>query len=126
MNYAIVVGQNYPALGGALGANLRYWLGVLISSFHRGEFPLGTFLINTVGSFLLGLTVSITASRVLSENYYLFFAVGVLGAFTTFSTFELDTFKLVSANKVAYAFLNAFGSLVAGYIALVVGAKIGR
>ena len=99
------------AFAGALGALARYGLGTLISERYPGAFPLGTFVINVTGSFLLGfLFVVLTERAGLSPALRTTVTVGFLGAYTTFSTLTLETFRLVEDGALGTAALNALGS----------------
>lgn len=80
------------SLGGILGANARYVLGTWIATRYGTSFPYGTLVINVSGSFVIGLFLTLIAERfVLHPNWRLFFAVGFLGAYTTFSTFSFES-----------------------------------
>ena len=115
------------AVAGALGALARYGIGSVVSARYPGAFPLGTFLINVSGSFLLGLLfVGLTERAGLSPALRTTVTVGFLGAFTTFSTFSLETFRLLEDGALGVAALNALGSLAAGLVAVWLGVSIGR
>ena len=95
------------AIGGAIGSMLRYGGGVFVGHLWRDAFPLGTLLINIVGSCLMGLFVGLMA-RLLPDwqnEARLFFAVGVLGGFTTFSSFSLDAISMLERGSVGPAAL---------------------
>lgn len=85
----------FVAVGGGIGAVARV---ALAGAFGSGAFPLGVLVINVVGSFLLGLLVFL-GDGALSPDFRQFAGAGVLGGFTTFSTFSVDTFKLVEQNQ---------------------------
>jgi len=105
-------------VGGFLGASARYLLGKYISSYWKGNFPLGTFLINVCGSFLLGLVVfNPFLIETLSRDMSLGIGVGFLGSFTTFSTFEFETLELLERGKKTMAFLYVFSSFIVGVFA---------
>lgn len=119
----------WVGLGGFLGANTRYWLGEWIQSRTGPAFPWATLAINVSGSFILGLFMaaatrnfSVTAPPALR----LLFAVGFLGAYTTFSTFTFETLALLQTGHPARALWNAGGSLAAGMIAVACGVWLGR
>ena len=115
------------AVAGALGALARYGIGSVVSARYSGAFPLGTFLINVSGSFLLGLLFAVLTEQVLlSPALRATVTVGFLGAFTTFSTFSLETFRLLEDGALGVAALNALGSLAAGLVAVWLGVSIGR
>src|SRR5438445_7866769 len=88
-------------VGGFCGANARYWLGGWIQERWGTEFPWSTFVINITGSFILGLFVTLVTERYFVRNILalrLFIAIGFVGAYTTFSTFELETLTLVQTS----------------------------
>ena len=119
----------WVGLGGFLGANARYWLGVWITARLGTGFPWATFAINVTGSFLLGLLMALVFERAgvpRAPVLRLAIAVGFIGAYTTFSTFELETYTLASAGAIARAAANALGSLVAGFGAVWLGVWLGR
>ena len=115
-------------LGGFLGANARYvtarWVGTLIDA----RFPLGTFLINVSGSFLLGVLGALLAERFVphGDNLRLALGVGFLGAFTTFSTFEYETNALLEDGLWVTALANVFLSLFLGLVAVRAGLVAAR
>ena len=112
MNY---ISYGLIALGGALGALGRYFLSTWIYSKGESVFPWGTFIVNTLGCFILGLVyIWSTEKLIISTNTKTFLAVGVLGAFTTFSTFSLDTLSIIKAGEFKIALFNIAGNLVLG------------
>jgi CrcB protein len=114
-------------VGGGLGAVLRYLIDGWAGQRLGIAFPYGTFLINVSGSFLLGVLSVFTLERlVLSAETRIFLGVGLLGAFTTFSTWQYESYRLIEAGSFALAFANLFGSVVAGFFALVLGLVLGR
>jgi CrcB protein len=90
----------FVALGGAVGAALRYGLGLLP---WRGTFPLATLLTNVLGAVVIGFIAGMAARRGLSDNAVLFFKTGVCGGFTTFSTFSLEACTLLQRGQVWHA-----------------------
>jgi fluoride exporter len=114
-------------IAGALGTLCRYGIGVFVADRYPGAFPLGTFLINVTGSFLLGLLFVLLTERAgLSPAWRTSVTVGFLGAYTTFSTFTLETFRLVEDGALGTAALNVIGSLAVGLIAVWLGVSLGR
>src|SRR5258708_1665704 len=114
----------YVGVGGFLGANARFLLGNLVQQRVGTAFPWGTFGINITGAFLLGLFLTLVTERLTVPNasaWRLTVAVGFVGAYTTFSTFEYETLALVQTASLFRAFGNALGSLVAGFIAVWMG-----
>jgi CrcB protein len=115
------------ALAGALGALVRYWLDGVVSRRTGGGFPWGTFVVNVTGSFLLGLIFTILTQRYRVDPWLRSgVTIGFLGAYTTFSTLSLETYRLVEDGAVGLAAVNAVGSLAAGLVALYVGVVLGR
>jgi fluoride exporter len=115
------------AVAGALGALARYWLDGVISRRTGGGFPWGTFAINVSGSFLLGLAFSLLTERYRVDPWLRSaVTMGFLGAYTTFSTLSLETYRLLEDGAPGLAFANAVGSLAAGLTALYVGVVLGR
>lgn len=102
-------------LGGAVGAMLRYGLGAWVQGLLGPGFPWSTFLINITGSFLIGLVLRLSLEGALSPEWRLFLAVGMLGGYTTFSTFSWETLTLVQQGEWFKAFLYVTGSVVLGF-----------
>ena len=115
------------SLGGILGANARYLLGTWITERYGTSFPYGTLVINVSGSFVIGLFLTLIAERfVLHPNWRLFFAVGFLGAYTTFSTFSYESVVLLQNGGWRLGLGNLVGSVVLGPIAVVMGMVVAR
>ena len=112
--------------GGFLGAIARYTLGVYIGSRYGVRFPLGTFVINVSGSFLVGLILPLLARTTASAYWRYLVPIGFIGAYTTFSTFEYETLRAIQDGQVMTGLLNVGLSLVIGFIAVWAGAFIGR
>ena len=89
-------------LGGALGAVARYLLGTWIATRVSPDFPWSTFLINISGSFLIGVILGLASAGQLSNEARLFLAVGVLGGYTTFSTFSYESLELLADGGEAF------------------------
>jgi CrcB protein len=107
------------AAGGALGAVARYFLGGTILSRVASPFPTATFVINVTGSFILGFFLTLVAERAqVSPHLRLAVAVGFVGAYTTFSTFEYETLRLSEERGMALALLNVILSVVVGFAAV--------
>ena len=107
-------------LGGALGALCRHLVGVLVQGTLATGFPLSTLLVNVTGSFLLSLLFHANTSG-LSPTVQLAIGTGFLGSFTTFSTFELDSYKLVQEEQWGWAGAYLLGNLLLGFAAIVLG-----
>jgi CrcB protein len=106
-------------LGGGVGALSRYVLATAIMQRLGGKFPWGTFVINVSGSFLIGLLMTLLTERLQPHpNWRLALVVGFLGGYTTFSSFEYETFQSVRQGGGLLALLNVVGSVVLGYVAV--------
>lgn len=113
--------------GGAFGAVLRYYLGGSVLARAAAPFPTVTFVINITGSFIIGFFLTLVTERVyVNPNVRLAVAVGFVGAYTTFSTFEYDTARLVESRDYLYAFLNVVLSFVVGFAAVWAGIVAAR
>jgi len=107
------------ALGGALGACLRYYLGTTFLARTALPFPTSTFVINVTGSFIIGFFLTLASERLQIDPYVrLIVAVGFVGAYTTFSTFEFETAGLIENREILYAFLYVLLSVVVGFAAV--------
>jgi CrcB protein len=115
-------------LGGFVGANARFLVARVVGGAVDTHFPLGTFLINVSGSFLLGVLGVVAAEKLTpnSEAVRLALGVGFLGAFTTFSTFEFETHALLEDGAWLAAAANVVASVALGLIALRAGIVLGR
>ena len=119
------------AVGGGTGALLRHLANQLVQARFGAAFPLGIFLVNVIGCLAIGVVAGLIASaRVhMGEAGRAFVVVGVLGGFTTFSSFGLDTFTLARGGQLGAALFNAVGQLVLGLGAVWAGyavAQVGR
>jgi CrcB protein len=109
------------AIGGALGTISRYLLGGWIQSHTGSTFPWSTFIINVSGAFLIGIVLGFVERGILPANARLLLATGVLGGYTTFSTFSLETMSLLISGSKGMALLNTIGQTVIGLIAVFSG-----
>ncbi len=114
------------ALGGALGAVLRYAIGTALQARIYTSLPVGILTVNVAGCFAIGLLASLgTASILVREDVRAFLIVGLLGAFTTFSTYGLDTVRLAQGGELRMAFLNIALSNALGLLGVWLGARLG-
>jgi CrcB protein len=121
MKYLAVAG------GGAAGAMLRYYLGGSILSRIAAPFPTATFVINITGSFIIGFFLTLINERIpINPNVRLAVAVGFVGAYTTFSTFEYETAKLIEERDFIIGLLYIALSLVLGFAAVTGGIVAAR
>lgn len=112
--------------GGALGAALRYGVTLAFARPGVAAFPWHTFGVNAAGSFLLGLLMAVLPAGEVGERWRLFLGVGVLGGFTTFSTFSLETVALVHDGATTTALAYAAGSVAAALVGAALGYAVGR
>lgn len=111
----------YAALGGAIGASLRYMVTNFANSVWGNGFPYGTMAVNVIGSFLMGILFVIFAEKLnlSSEAWRVFLMTGILGGFTTLSAFSLDAWQLLERQ----AYLSAFSYIIFSLV-LSIGALI--
>ena len=120
-NYFII------GLGGFLGAISRYIVALWIGQRWGRIFPLGTFVVNVSGCFLISLLMSLfTEKFMVNPQVRLFLVIGFLGAYTTFSTFEYETGNLVKDGEWSIALANVILSVIAGFVALKLGEIIAK
>ncbi len=108
-------------LGAAVGAPARYLTDRAVQARHDGVFPWGTFTVNIVGSFLLGLMVAVASPQLRA-----LLGAGFCGALTTYSTFSYESMRLVEDGAGRLALANLAGSAVAGVAAAVAGVALGQ
>ncbi len=114
-------------IGGFIGSVARYGMAVWIGQRWGRVFPLGTFVINVSGSFVIGLLMTLFTERLLvNPQWRLLLVVGFLGAYTTFSTFEYETGTLVRDGEWLIAAMNVVFSVTVGFIALKLGEMLAK
>ena len=115
------------AIGGASGALLRFWTSQGVHLLFGRSFPFGTLAVNVIGSFLMGiLTVYLLERTQLSPEWRAALLIGLLGAFTTFSTFSIETFNLLEQGEQLKALMNVVLSVGLCLVATGLGLLIGR
>lgn len=112
------------ALGGAFGAVLRYGISGWVQRWTDSSFPYGTLVVNVIGCFAIGLCGALIAGPYLSEKIRPLILIGVLGSFTTFSTFGYETFEMINDGQFGRAGLNVLLSNVAGLAAVWIGYRL--
>ena len=114
-------------IGGSLGTIARYLLSGFVYQLWGVRFPYGTLVVNLVGCFLIGYLVILTEDRLLlSPNTRILLLVGFCGAFTTFSTFILETAQLMRDGESLLALGNVVFSVLAGFLCLKLGMMLGE
>lgn len=117
----------YVAAGGALGAVLRHLIGKVVGGLLGHGFPYATLGVNILGSLAMGLFIGLMAKAdIPASSWHLFVAVGVLGGFTTFSTFSLDAVSLLQRGEHVSALLYICSSVSVSLLALVCGTLLMR
>lgn len=114
------------SIGGALGVNARYWLGVWISRWVSHQFPWATFSINVSGSFAIGFLATLLARWVPHPHARFLVVVGFLGGYTTFSSFSIEALTLWENGARVRSAAYVLGSVAAGLTAVVLGTALGR
>ena len=114
-------------LGGAIGAGFRYHIGTVALRELGPGLPLGTWIVNLLGGLLLGVLAGIVArAPIEGEPLRLFLGVGVLGGFTTFSAFSLETFNMLTRGEYMLASAYAVSSVAGSVLMLFFGLGLGR
>ena len=122
MNHYLLI-----AIGAALGANARYIVGVTAGSRFGVDFPYGTFIVNVVGSFILGFLLTLGTGRLqLSPETRLLLGVGFLGSFTTFSSYTVESMNLFRDASFWPGILNIVSNNVVGLLFALLGAALAR
>ncbi|HEU0174736.1 MAG TPA: fluoride efflux transporter CrcB [Blastocatellia bacterium] len=115
-------------LGGALGTGCRYWLSTFVYSvIEKPSFPYANLIINVSGSFIIGVLAELFETRLLvSPTVRAALLTGVLGGYTTFSSFSFETFSLLRHGEMWLALVNAFGSVLLGMVAVWMGVRLAQ
>ncbi|HOW43176.1 MAG TPA: fluoride efflux transporter CrcB [Candidatus Omnitrophota bacterium] len=116
----------YIGLGGALGSMVRYFVSGLDYKFSGGVFPVGTLVVNLSGSLAIGFLWGLFEGAAVSSNIKMGIFIGILGGFTTFSTFALENFNLIRDSERGIALLNIVLSNVLGIGLVFVGYGLAR
>lgn len=115
----------FIAIGGALGSMARYWVGVTITSRMGTKFQFGTFVINITACAIIGFSLTLLAKRAeLNPAWRFLVPVGFIGAYSTFSTYEWETFTTLRSGAFIMAALYAISSLILGLVAVWGGSVI--
>jgi CrcB protein len=113
-------------LGGAVGANIRYWLGGWAQSKWGADFPWSTFFINVSGSLVIGLFLGLLFALNWNRGWQLFIAVGLLGGYTTYSSFAYEAVQLLTTGQYLRALLYIEGTALSAVLAAWVGVVVSR
>ncbi|MGF1584605.1 MAG: fluoride efflux transporter CrcB [Bacteroidales bacterium] len=110
--------------GSFIGGVLRYLLSHLVQTKFLSAFPFGTLTVNIIGCFLIGLVFGLTEKGILTQEWRLFLATGLLGGFTTFSAFSIETMSMFRDGQFLYAAVYISSSVLVGIIATFTGFAI--
>jgi fluoride exporter len=115
------------AIGGAAGSVLRFWVGTHVSNRLATRFLAGTFIINMTACFLIGFVITLLAEKTSwSPNWRYLIPIGFIGGYSTFSTFEYETFRVFQEGELLIAGLNVVLSVVIGFVSVWLGVITGR
>ncbi len=121
MNYILVF------VGGGLGAAARYWLQGFVHTETGSVFPFGTLAVNVLGCFIIGTLMSTMEERFLVHpSLRVFLTVGILGGFTTFSSFSFETIQLFRDGELLYALFNVLASVMFCLSGTWLGVQLGK
>lgn len=121
MNYLLV------SVGGAIGAAARYFLSGVVYQWLPANFPYGTLIVNILGSFVIGFLMTSFEDRFLvAPGLRIFLTVGILGGFTTFSSFSFETVSLFRSGEFFFGAMNATASLLGCLVATFIGMEVGK
>ena len=114
-------------IGGALGSAARFWVGTIVSNRMGTRFPFGTLVINITACFIIGLSLEVLNRHAdLSPSWRFLVPIGFVGAYSTFSTFEWETFSNLTQGTFWIALFYVVASLVAGLIAVALGVALAK
>jgi fluoride exporter len=114
------------AIGAAIGGVARYLIGGWLASLLGADFPWGTVFVNITGAFAIGVVLVLVQGGALPAGARPFVAVGILGGYTTFSTYSYETLELITDSNYGVAVINVFVQLVLGFIGVYLGVVLGR
>jgi len=116
----------YIAIGGGAGAVSRFLLSGFINRTSNDVFPWGTIIVNLIGSFLIGLFIELFSRTIVPDNLRSILLIGFLGAFTTFSTYALESINLLQGNEIKLFFQNILIHNILGLICVIFGIYVSR
>jgi fluoride exporter len=108
-------------LGSFVGGSSRYLLSQFVNSRLGSDFPAGTFAVNIIGSFLIGIIMALFERDMISDDWRIFLATGIMGGFTTFSAFSLEAVRLIRGGETSVAITYVVATVIAGLISTAAG-----
>lgn len=117
MRLILIVGA-----GGFIGSVCRYLLSIFVQQKAASEFPFGTLSVNIIGCLLIGIMFGVAQRMQMSGEWRLLLITGVLGGFTTFSAFSIETINLFKGGNLSYVFIYILSSVIVGLAATLAGA----
>jgi CrcB protein len=115
------------SIGAVMGANARYWIGGWAADRFGTAFPYGNLIINVLGSFVVGLIITLMTERfIVDPGWRIFIAIGFFGSFTTFSSYTFESMALILSGQWNLGIINLFGSSFLGGFAVLIGIMLGR
>jgi CrcB protein len=114
------------AIGGSMGALARFGLSTAVQQGASEVFPWGTLVVNLIGCFLVGILVETFDVLVIPTEWRTFLTIGFLAAFTTFSTYTLETLNLLREGEIGLALFNIVASNLGGLVCVVIGIYVSR
>jgi CrcB protein len=117
----------YIAIGSAIGGCLRYWCSIFAASHFGNHFPYGTLIVNITGSLIIGFCCGLVATEkfAITPHMQKFIMVGICGGYTTFSSFSLETLKLMQNYQLAKAGANIILSVILCLVGVMIGYAVG-
>lgn len=112
-------------LGGTIGSVARHLISTRVQRGSHSGFPWGTLAVNITGSFVIGIVFGVFDARDFSDTLLTFLVSGVLGGYTTFSTFSVENLKLLQNRRYGWFLQNAAGQIIAGLVAAGIGYALG-
>lgn len=113
MKEGILIKYLIVFIGAGIGGGFRYWLTSLVQKYYPPYFPIGTLVVNLIGSFILGLMIfGLDEKELISPSVKLFIGIGFCGGFTTFSSFSFETFNLIRDAEFLFAGLNIIANVL--------------
>jgi CrcB protein len=115
------------SIGAVMGANARYWIGGWAADRFGTAFPYGNLIINVLGSFVVGLIITLMTERfIVDPGWRIFIAIGFFGSFTTFSSYTFESVALILSGQWNLGIINLIGSSLLGGFAALLGILLGR